>query len=1765
MNRHFAPRILYVLLILSFALVVVPPAAAAPDAPQVSTTVVISQFQVAGGSAADEFIELHNVGTSNLDLNGYRVVYRSATGTSDVGLVSWAASTIIVPGGYYLVAHTSYDGTPAADITFNLGTTGSLSGTSGGLAIRNGALNTGTIVDSVGYGSATNAFVETATTTVPAANASKARLNNGCQDTDNNSNDFELVSPSTPRNSSTTAISCAAGDAAPSVTSTTPTNGATVATTAPVSVTFSEGVTFNSTVEINCTVSGIQNITPAGGPTTWTLSHAAFQAGETCTVTIDAADVSDVDTNDPPDFMAAPYSWSFTIDAAPSVTSTTPLNGATGVAVGANLSVTFSEAVNVSNIDSFFDIYCEVSGVPTLQPAAGSGGPTTFTINPTADLPAGSSCTVTIYAAQVTDQDANDPPDNMAANYVFTFATAAVDAAPYVSSTVPTNGATGVAAGADLSVTFSEAVNVSNIDSFFDIYCDAVLQPAAGSGGPTTFTINPTADLPAGSSCTVTIYAAQVTDQDANDPPDNMAADYSWDFTVAEPVTLIINELDSDTPGTDVAEFIELYDGGIGNTSLTGMVIVLFNGNGDVSYGAFDLDGRSTNAAGYFVICGNAANVANCNWDVTPDSDLIQNGADAAALYLANATDFPNGTAVSTTNLVDAIVYDTADADDAGLLALLNAGQPQVDESSNGNSANESNQRCPNGSGGQRNTSTYLQHTPTSGAANYCPEYAPPVVSSTSPANGATGVAVGTTITINFNKLVDVAAGAFTVECPAGTTVSFTANPALPAGDITSVVLTPSSALPASTTCTVTALAPKITDNNSPAQQLDGNGDGTGGDNYVFIFTTAAVDPCTLPATLISEIQGSGASSPYAGNGTSYTIQGIVVGDYEEGGIKGYFVQEEDADGDGNAATSEGIFVYDNNATSEVSLGDKVRLTGTVSEYYTLTEVTISTAATICSSGNSVTPASVSLPVAALADLEPYEGMKVTFPQTLTVTDNYDLGYYGQLTLSANGKLWQFTHLNTPDVAGYTAYLNGLPLRTIVLDDGGTATNPDPIVFPGTGLTAGNTVRVDDTITGLTGVLDYRYDLFRVQKVGQVDFTPSNPRPVTAPAVGGNIKVGAFNTLNFFVTTGAGYTCGPYSTLQCRGASNATEYTRQLDKLVAAICGLNADVLGLMELENPDLTETTDPVLGALVAALNASPACVDDYAFIDNAWAGTDAIRQGLIYKPNVVTPVGTTVSLISTAFINGGDSSPRNRPALTQAFQVISSGERFILSVNHLKSKGSACTVPDALDGQANCAVVRTNAANALTAWLATNPTGIVDPDILIMGDLNSYAKEDPITALVNAGYTDLINWTVGSSGYGYAFDGMMGYLDHALGSSTLLAQVTAADEWHINSPEPDVLDYNTEYKSASQILNLYNADPYRSTDHDAVLVGLGLGLNPDLGDLAASYGAAWHTGQGVVWKLGSLWTGEASSTPGSDNPSDDGVVRNYSESWNDTRGEVNVTVTGPAAHWACLNAWLDYSDGSAVAGVVETPNGLFDANEHVVNNLPIQAGAGQLVTWPLESGVINDTATYNMRFRLVPAPDPAVASCSGVTLAPAAPDGGGSATGVAYGGEVEDYSFTAGPLAVDLASFTATVAAEGVTLAWETVSETGNAGFNVYRAETPAAAGLPTEPPADAWVKLNDTLIAAAAPGSSEGHSYAFTDATAAQGATYWYALEDVALDGTATRHAPVSVTVAEPNAVGLAAFAAAPLAGSMPALAGLAALAMAALAGVGLRRR
>ena len=179
--------------------------------------------------------------------------------------------------------------------------------------------------------------------------------------------------------------------------------------------------------------------------------------------------------------------------------------------------------------------------------------------------------------------------------------------------------------------------------------------------------------------------------------------------------------MDSDQTGTDAAEFIEIYDGGVGNTSLSGHVLVFYNGSSDLSYFAIDLTG-STNAQGYYTV----GNAAVTGVDQTFAGNFLQNGADAVALYTGSASSFPNNTPITTTNLVDAVVYDTGDVDDAGLLVLVNAAQPQVDEDAGGAGITNSIQRCPNGTGGARNTSTYAVFAPTPDAANTCGGPVPP-------------------------------------------------------------------------------------------------------------------------------------------------------------------------------------------------------------------------------------------------------------------------------------------------------------------------------------------------------------------------------------------------------------------------------------------------------------------------------------------------------------------------------------------------------------------------------------------------------------------------------------------------------------------------------------------------------------------------------------------------------------------------------------------------------------------------------------------------------------------------------------------------------------------------------------------------------------------------------------------------------------------------------------------------------------------------------
>jgi uncharacterized repeat protein (TIGR01451 family) len=397
-------------------------------------------------------------------------------------------------------------------------------------------------------------------------------------------------------------------------------------------------------------------------------------------------------------------------------------------------------------------------------------------------------------------------------------------------------------------------------------------------------------------------------------------------------------------------------------------------------------------------------------------------------------------------------------------------------------------------------------------------------------------------------------------------------------------------------------------------------------------------------------------------------------------------------------------------------------------------------------------------------------------------------------------------------------------------------------------------------VSNVVGVMTYGWggasaspDAYRVRPTGPVTFTAANPRPAAPLPVGGSLRVASVNLLNYFNTFGAGNcTLGVGGgATDCRGADNAAEFTRQVSKTIPMLLGLNADVIGLMELENDGYGPAS--AIQDLVNRLNAATA-PGTYAFINPDAAlgvtntlGVDAIKVGFIYRPARVTPVGQTAVLTTGAFglftLTDTTQIQRNRPALAQSFQENATGARFTAVVNHFKSKGSSCANnqspvgpdPDTGDGQGNCNLTRTAAAQELAAWLATYPTGINDPDILILGDLNSYAKEDPITALKNAGYVNLAEDRLGLTSYSYSFQGQWGTLDYALASPSLNPQVTGIAKWHTNADEPSVLDYNTNFKNSAQQSYFYSPDPYRSSDHDALVVGLLLNDAPQLSAVA------------------------------------------------------------------------------------------------------------------------------------------------------------------------------------------------------------------------------------------------------------------------------------------------------------------------------------------
>ena len=591
---------------------------------------------------------------------------------------------------------------------------------------------------------------------------------------------------------------------------------------------------------------------------------------------------------------------------------------------------------------------------------------------------------------------------------------------------------------------------------------------------------------------------------------------------------------------------------------------------------------------------------------------------------------------------------------------------------------------------------------------------------------------------------------------------------------------------------------------------------------------------CEAPAENIGAVQGEGATSPRVDD--TVTVQGVVTASFQQpGGYEGYFVQDA---GDDNDATSDGIFVYARDA-DERAAGDVVRVTGKVSEYYDMTQITQSGDVAVCDTGAEQPGAvELSLPMDDEAR-EAVEGMAVVLDEGV-INEAYNYDRYGELALGSERHA-QPTNLYRPGSAEAEALAASNLADSITLDDGSGAQNPNPIRHPnGEDYSPENRFRMGDTLREVTGVMHYSFDKWRIQPTAGAEYIETNPR-TPAPEVPGSLTVASANVLNYFTTLAE-------DDPNARGADNAAEFERQKAKIVTQLAEIDADVFGLMEIEN-----NSDVAVNDLVDGLNAKIGS-EEYAAVETGTLGTDAITTALIYKPAKVERVGEFSAL--TESVDPNFDTSRHRPALAQVFKDVATGEEFSVVVNHLKSKGSACGAGDPEDpnGQGNCNGTRVEGAKALANWINTDENLSRSGRTLVIGDLNSYAKEDPIVALEEAGLENMVAEFEGPDAYSYVFDGQTGYLDHALATDKLAGEIEGVDTWHNNADEPDINDYNLDFGRSAEY---FEDNPYRASDHDPVIVGFTPGGEGAPGDGDDGDDDVSGGGSGSLGSLGSIGT--------------------------------------------------------------------------------------------------------------------------------------------------------------------------------------------------------------------------------------------------------------------------------------------------------------------
>ncbi|RUO36756.1 hypothetical protein CWE13_07860 [Aliidiomarina shirensis] len=555
-------------------------------------------------------------------------------------------------------------------------------------------------------------------------------------------------------------------------------------------------------------------------------------------------------------------------------------------------------------------------------------------------------------------------------------------------------------------------------------------------------------------------------------------------------------------------------------------------------------------------------------------------------------------------------------------------------------------------------------------------------------------------------------------------------------------------------------------------------------------------EQCASPTAGLAQLAALARSD----ENTSVTVNGVVHGVFQgEHQLQGFFIQ-----GDDGAA-----FVPDSPLIGEVVEGQSIQVTGNIDSYYGGWQLTNISDFANCGTAE-IKTVNVSLPLQQNETLDNHLLQRVSLDHDMVVIGNYQLGRFGTLDI-ATERLWTATQVEQPgpDVSVRTSYNNA---RRLVLDDGSWVENPEVVRYPTGGLSMANPVRGGDEVSNIEGILVRVGNSYHIQPVIDPTFQQRNPRTDVPELPEGDLRVVAFNVLNYFNGDGQG---GDFPTP--RGAATPEEFERQRAKTLATIVALDADIYALMEMENDGFGEFS--ALADLTRGLNdtvsGSPY---SYVSADADQVGGDAITQAIIYRNDRVAPKG------DAQWTEEGPFSWGSRPPLLQNFSVNSTGKEIAVVANHFKSKGSCPSERNDAnanqnDGQACWNQLRVETAEALVKWLASNPKDLSHSNYIVLGDFNAYKMEDPLAALAGAGFPNLANY-FDTDGYSYVFRGEQGSLDHVLVHDSIWDAVQGMAHWYINADEPIAFQYPTRGKTEQQQEQWYAPSPYRSSDHDPII---------------------------------------------------------------------------------------------------------------------------------------------------------------------------------------------------------------------------------------------------------------------------------------------------------------------------------------------------------